>query len=59
MLLRSNLNASKRKAIIDDFNDSANKLYALLLNIKSFNFGLNLYYNYFDIIILYVADNIN
>jgi len=57
--LRSNLDASERKQLIDDFNDPRGKLHAILMNIKSSNSGLNLHFHCSDIIICCVADNVN
>lgn len=57
--LRSNLDASERKKIIDDFNNPQGRLHAILLNIKSSCSGLNLHFNCSDIIICCVADNVN
>jgi SNF2 family DNA or RNA helicase len=57
--IRSNLDSSERKIIIDDFNSAKGSLQALLLNIKSSNSGLNLHHMCSDIIIVCVADNVN
>lgn len=57
--LRSNLDASERKELIDDFNNKTTNMNALLMNLKSSNSGLNLHYHCSDIIIVCCADNVN
>lgn len=57
--LRSSLNASERKFIIDEFNNPHSQLDALLLSIKASGAGLNLHWNCSDIIVAGLAENIN
>jgi SNF2 family DNA or RNA helicase len=57
--LRSSIDASKRAAVINRFNDLNSNIRALVTGLKNSSFGLNLQYCCSDLIIIAVAENVN
>jgi SNF2 family DNA or RNA helicase len=57
--LRSSMDASKRAAVINRFNDPNSNVRALVTRLKNSSFGLNLQYCCSDLIIMAVAENVN
>jgi hypothetical protein len=53
------MDAGKRAAVINCFNDLNNNVRALVTGLKNFFFRLNLQYCCSDFIIIAVAENVN
>ena len=53
------MDASERKTLIDEFNDSESFMHVLICSLKSSNSGLNLHHCCADVIILCMAENIS